>query len=154
MKKIILSLIILISVVSYSKAQDYENAIGVRLGLSNGITLKHFINPNDAVEAILTTRWGGFNLTGLFERHTTAFDTDGLYFYYGAGAHLGSFQNNVWFTDQTSHLILGIDGVLGLEYVFKEVPLNASLDWKPGFNLIGYTGFWADELALSIRYTF
>ncbi len=153
MKKYILLSILFLSFLNLSKAQDYENAIGFRAGLSNGITFKHFITTNDAAEGILSTRWGGFNLTGLFERHTTAFDTDGLYFFYGGGAHLGSF-NNSWFLDNSSHIVIGIDGILGLEYVLPDLPLNASLDWKPGFNLIGYTGFWGDELALSVRYTF
>ncbi len=153
MKKYVLIVILFLSVNSLVKAQDYENAVGLRFGLSNGVTLKHFISTSDAVEGILSTRWGGFNLTGLYERHTSAFDTDGLYFFYGAGAHIGSF-NNSWFADTDSHIVIGIDGIIGLEYVFTEVPLNLSLDWKPGFNLIGYTGFWGDELALSVRYMF
>jgi hypothetical protein len=84
---------------------------------------------------------------------STAFDTDGLYFYYGGDAHLGSF-NNSWFNDNASRLVIGVDGIPGLEFVFSEVPFNASLDWKPGFNLIGYTGFLGDELALSVLYIF
>ncbi len=153
MKKYIILLALLFSLNAYVKAQDYENAIGLRFGLSNGISFKHFIATNDAVEGILSTRYGGFNITGLFERHTSAFDTDGLYFFYGGGAHLGSF-NNEWFSDNSSHIVIGVDGIIGLEYVFTEVPLNVSLDWKPGFNLIGYTGFWGDELAFSVRYLF
>ncbi|MCB8998508.1 MAG: hypothetical protein H6540_00370 [Bacteroidales bacterium] len=154
MKKYILIPLLFLAIASSLKAQDYQNAVGLRFGLSNGVTFKHFITTNDAVEGILATRYGGFNLTGLFERHTTAFDTDGLYFYYGGGAHIGSFNNNAWFTDQSNHTIIGIDGILGLEYVIPDFPLNVSLDWKPGLNLIGYAGFWGDELALSVRYMF
>ena len=153
MKKYIFFTAFIFALISNSKAQDYQNAVGIRLGPSYGLTIKHFITTNDAVEGILTTRWGGFNLTGLFERHSKAFETDGLYFYYGGGAHIGSF-NNSWFNDNINHMVIGIDGILGVEYVFPDVPFNASIDWKPGFNLIGYSGFWADELALSIRYIF
>ena len=153
MKKFVVFILLSLSIYSVSKAQDYENAIGFRFGLSNGLTFKHFISSNDAVEGILSTRWGGFNITGLFERHLSAFDTDGLYFYYGGGGHIGSF-NNTWFNDNVSHIVIGVDGILGLEYVLPDYPFNFSLDWKPGFNLIGYTGFWGDELALSVRYTF
>ncbi len=134
-------------------AQDYENSAGIRLGLSNGISFKHFFTTGDAAEGILTTRWGGFNLTGLLERHKAPFKTDGLYFFYGAGAHFGSY-NNSWFSDSNNHTVIGIDGIAGLEYVLRDLPLNVSLDWKPGINLIGYTGFWADELALTARYIF
>jgi hypothetical protein len=139
-----------------TNAQDYVNSVGVRAGLSQGLTFKHFMTTNDAVEGLLATRWGGFNLTGLYERHTAPFDVDRLYFFYGAGAHLGVWNGDVtpWFDDNTSHVVIGIDGILGLEYVFSEVPFNVALDWKPGFNLIGYTGFWGDELALSLRFMF
>jgi hypothetical protein len=153
MKNYILIVFLLFSTNLISRAQDYQNAVGLRLGLSNGITLKHFVTTNDAAELILSTRWGGFNLTGLFERHKPAFETDGLYYYFGGGAHIGNF-NNSWFNDNANHTVIGIDGILGLEYIFKDIPLNASIDWKPGFNLIGYTGFWGDELALSVRYVF
>jgi len=154
MKNYLLIAVLVCSVSFISKAQDYENSVGVRFGLSNGVTFKHFFTTNDAIEGILSTRWGGFNLTGLFERHTSVFDTDGMYFFYGAGAHLGSYYNDRWFDDNSNHTIIGIDGIIGLEYVIPDFPLNIALDWKPGFNLIGYTGFWGDELALSVRYIF
>jgi hypothetical protein len=153
MKKFLLIISVIFSMTSGLQAQDYENAVGLRLGPSNGVSFKHFFTTNDAAEGILTARWGGFNLTGLVERHTSALKTDGLYFFYGAGAHFGSF-NNSWFNDTSNHLVIGIDGILGFEYVFSEIPVNVSLDWKPGINLIGYTGFWSDEIAFTARYTF
>ncbi len=139
-----------------AKAQDYQNAVGVRLGLSQGITYKHFLTITDAAEGLLTVRWGGFDITGLYERHLGAFDVEGLYFYYGGGAHLGIWNGDInpWFHDTRSHTVIGIDGVVGLEYVFSQIPFNAAVDWKPGINLIGYTGFWGDELALSFRFVF
>ena len=137
-------------------AQDYINSIGLRAGLSTGITFKHFLSSNDALEGILTTRWGGFNITGLYERHGRAFDTDNLYYYYGGGAHIGmmSGRNNGWLENTNTYAVIGIDGIIGLEYVFEEIPFNISLDWKPSFNLNGDDPFWPDEVALSFRYIF
>jgi hypothetical protein len=51
-------------------------------------------------------------------------------------------------------MIIGIDGILGLEYNFVEVPINLSIDWKPSFNIVNNHDFWADGGALSIRYIF
>lgn len=154
--KLVIAALFILMINSNLKAQDYVDAVGVRAGLSQGISYKHFISTTDALEGILALRWGGFNITGLFERHMDAFDVDGLYFYYGAGAHIGFWDGNTspWFDDNSSYTVIGIDGVVGLEYVFTEIPFNVGLDWKPGFNLIGYTGFWGDELALSFRYIF
>jgi hypothetical protein len=139
-----------------AKSQDYINSVGVRLGLSQGITFKHFVTRTDAAEGILAMRWEGFNITGLYEKHMNAFDVDELYFYYGGGVHLGVWNGNVnpWFNDRSSHTVIGIDGVIGLEYVFSQIPFNVGLDWKPALNLIGYAGFWGDELALSVRFMF
>jgi hypothetical protein len=137
-------------------SQDYINSIGVRAGLSQGITYKHFLSRTDAFEGLFGVRWGGFNITGLYERHMTAFDVDRLYFFYGAGAHIGFWEghNHPWFDDNNNYTVLGIDGIVGLEFVFNEIPFNVAVDWKPAFNLIGNLGFWGDELALSFRFMF
>jgi hypothetical protein len=155
-KSIIVFAMVLAGFATHLNAQDYLTSIGLRAGLSTGVTIKHFLNANDAVEGILATRWGGFNITGLYERHGRAFDTDNLYYYFGGGAHIGvwSGRNNPWFANTNTYTVIGIDGILGLEYVFTEIPFNISIDWKPGFNIIGYTGFWGDEMALSFRYIF
>lgn len=139
-----------------SNAQDYVNSVGLRGGLSYGVTGKHFLSTTDAIEGIFASRWGGFNITGLYERHAGAFDVDRLYFFYGGGAHIGFWDGttNPWFSDNQTYTVIGIDGIIGLEYVFSEIPFNVSLDYKPGFNIVGYTGFWGDEMALSFRFIF
>ena len=155
-KLLIIGIILLAGSIIHINAQDYRSSVGLRAGLSYGATLKHFVATSDALEGILTTRWGGFNITGLYERHNRAFDVDHLYFYYGGGAHLGVWGEgpNPWFKDNATHTVIGVDGIIGLEYVFTEIPFNISLDWKPGFNIIGHSGLWGDELALSFRYVF
>lgn len=138
------------------KAQDYQTGIGIRGGLYNGVTVKHFINANQAIEGILTSRWRGFNLTGLYEIDNTLTPAR-LHWYYGVGGHIGfwnGYKNHPWFKDDRSYTVIGIDGIIGLEYNIEEIPVNISLDWKPAFNLIGYQGFWGDTFALSIRYIF
>jgi hypothetical protein len=158
MKKLILAFSILISAVIMANAQDYNTGIGVRGGLSNGLTVKHFISNNTAIEGIVASRWNGFNITGLYEIHANAFNTPRLNWYYGFGGHIGfwdgGYRNHPWFNDTNNHSVIGIDGILGLEYNIDVIPFNISLDWKPGFNLIGYTGFWGDELAFSVRFIF
>jgi hypothetical protein len=155
MKKILVTLIAALFITVAAQAQDYKTGIGFRGGLSNGLTVKHFISGNTALEGLLSTRWGGFHLTGLYEIHAPAFSVNGLHWYYGVGGHLGSWQTNSknpWWNDDDSHTVIGIDGIVGIEYNIGAIPFNISLDYKPGFNLIGHTGFWGDEFALSIRY--
>jgi hypothetical protein len=156
MKRLILTFILIIFVVSFANAQDYRTGIGLRGGFSNGLTVKHFLTGKTAVEGILSTRWRGFDVTGLYEIHNQAFNTERLNWYFGFGGHVGFWNGDYanWGEPGISYIIVGIDGILGIEYNFKEVPINIGLDWKPAFNLIGYTGFWGDGGALSIRYIF
>ena len=157
MKKILFGLAIIIAATLSTTAQDYNTGIGVRGGLSNGLTVKHFISSNNAIEGILSTRWKGFNITGLYEIHAQAFNTPRLNWYYGFGGHIGfydGYDNHPWFDDDASYTVIGVDGIIGLEYNIEAIPFNISLDWKPGLNLIGYSGFWSDELALSVRFIF
>ena len=152
----ILSLLILMNATSVCMAQDYTTGIGLRGGLANGLTIKHFIGEQAALEGILTSRWQGFNITGLYEIHNIAFDTNRLNWYYGLGGHIGFWNgdNVKWVNDNRDYTVIGVDLILGIEYNFEEAPINISADWKPAFNIVGYSGFWGDGGGLSIRYIF
>lgn len=156
MRKIFLSLVLAFFIVAMSNAQDYKTGIGLRGGLSSGLTIKHFVSKKAAFEGLLSTRWRGVDITGLYEIHNQAFDVRRLNWYYGFGAHLGFWNgsNTYWGNQGSQYTILGIDGILGIEYNFEEIPINLGLDWKPAFNLVGFQGFWGDGGALSIRYIF
>lgn len=67
MKKIVSTIIIGIILYSFCYTQDYNTGIGLRAGYSNGLTIKHFIGERNAVEGIISSRWQGFNITGLYE---------------------------------------------------------------------------------------
>ena len=73
----------------------------------------------------------------------------------GAGAHVGFWNGkyNPWWDNERNYGVFGIDGQIGLEYTINEIPLNLAIDWKPAINIIGYSGFWGDEIGLSVRYT-
>jgi hypothetical protein len=136
------------------KAQDYIRSLGFRAGLSQGISYKQFYSTTDAIEGILSVRWRGFYVTGLWQRHAPAFDVRSLYWFYGGGAHAGFWDGsaNPWFDDDRA--VIGVDGIVGLEYVLDDIPINVAVDWKPAFNVIGYTGFWGDELGITVRFMF
>jgi hypothetical protein len=140
-------------------AQDYNTAIGVRVSIAMGLTVKHNFNENNAIEGTIASRWGGFLITGLYE-YTRPFNVEGLNWYYGIGAHFAHWDSKKsdfpewWNTGHNgAYTVIGGDGILGIEYTFDSFPMNVSLDWKPVFNFFGYSGLWADMVALSIRYT-
>lgn len=156
MKRILLTLALTVCIFSLTRAQDYNTGVGLRGGLASGLTVKHFLSYKSAFEGILDTRWRGFDITLLYEIHNQAFDVERLRWYFGAGGHLGFWDgdNVPWGDDDVNYLVIGVDGILGIEYSFSVIPINIGLDWKPAFNLVGYSGFWADGGAISIRFIF
>ena len=138
--------------------KNYNTALGLRLGPTAGISFKQFVAPRGAFEGILSTRWHGFMFTGLYEIHHQAFNHPGFNFYYGFGGHVGYWDvgryRHPWYDTDGKYTALGVDGILGLEYSFGQLPLNLSIDWKPMFNLVNYTGLWADDVGLSVRIYF
>lgn len=137
-------------------SQEYKTSMGVRAGLPAGISAKHFMNRSYGVEGIVATRWGGFVMTGLFEREYPIRDYPGLNWYWGAGAHLGVWDAgyNPRIRHEYSGAVPGIDGVIGIEYTSEELPLNLSFDLIPSTNLAGGAGWGGINGALSIRYVF
>ncbi|PAW95286.1 hypothetical protein CKK33_17980 [Mucilaginibacter sp. MD40] len=143
------------------QAQDYKTAVGLKFGgYENGPSIKYFMNEGTALEGIIGLRSHGVVFSGLYELHQPAFNTSGLKFYYGFGAHLGSVGSGVYkrfggddkiYND--SHLLLGADAVLGLEYKIAEAPIAISLDLNPRVELA--TGPFFDVApGLGIKYTF
>lgn len=144
-----------------ASAQDYNTAVGVKFGgYENGFSVKHFLQPTTAVEGILGFRNHGVVITGLYELHQQAFKVDKLKFYYGFGAHIGSAgkgyykrfgSDDEYYGD--NRLLLGADGVLGLEYKLPDAPIAFSLDLNPRVELA--TGPFFDLApGLGLKYTF
>ncbi len=159
MKKLSLVLFILCLSISSSSvlySQPYKTGIGARLGTFNGLSVKHFVQEGQAIEGILSTRWNGFIITGLYQFQQEFADVNNLDWFFGGGAHVGFWQSGSKYPQShgESTSILGLDLIVGVEYTFDEFPFSASLDWKPAFNVIGDTSWWGDGVALSIRYTF
>lgn len=149
MKKFVVVLLILSGFYVSVSAQMYTSSVGIRMGGENGLTLKHFINENTAIEGLASFRYiGSIHLTGLYEVHNLAFDIDGLFWYYGGGVHAGFGNPN------TNDFVAGIDGILGIEYTFRDFPFNVSLDFKPAFDVVGNFYPWVGGTALSVRYVF
>ena len=154
MKKSFLFLfaIILISA-SQLKAQDYKTALGIRLSsqgpaINNSVSFKHFMNPKLAVEALFTFDKRAA-IGGLLEIHNPM-STDGLQWFYGAGAYIG-FDSDKTHTDRA---LMGAQGIIGLDYKFANLPLNLTLDWKPELNIIDNINFEPAAVGFSIRFTF
>ena len=165
MKKVLMTLVVVAAFATMpAKAQDlssdYQTALGVKLwGDGGGISLKHFVGNNNALEGIGYFWRGGTRITGLYEFHNDIAGAPGLKWYVGPGVHVG-FYNRYYYNRnydnnlRTSGTYIGIDGVLGLNYKFNGAPINLSVDWQPSFEFGDNQGFVGSWGGLGIRYTF
>ena len=158
MKRLFLTAIAIFTGVLFINAQQIaDNAIGLRLGDSDGfgaeISYQRALGENNRLEANLGWRSGngfdGFKLTGLYQ---WVWQLDGNFNWYaGAGGGFGSysFDDNA-IDDETFFFVAGD---IGIEYNFN-IPLLLSLDLRPE---LGFGEFRDDvdfDIALGIRYQF
>ena len=158
MKKVLLAGIVTMFTLlanAQSMGSNYRTALGVKF-YPGAITIKHFLQPNKAIEGLAYFYSDGVRFTGLYEIHGDIAGAEGLKWYVGPGAHIG-FWSDAWKKenpDKNDGMILGIDGVVGLDYKIKGAPLNLSLDWQPSFTFVGYNYFEGGWGGLGIRFTF
>ena len=140
-------------------ARIYETSIGVRLGSPLSISAKHFLHDEGAAEVYVGFRnddpFSYIHISGAYQYHLPIKEVENLFYYFGAGAtyirckytpeyeipgeETGSFTSNY----------LGLQGYIGMDYAFENIPLNLSIDWIPTINLGDNKpktfsgGFWA-----------
>lgn len=138
---------------------SYNTAIGVRGLGTSGLTIKHFTGANKALEGIIGFYPNAFSATLLVERYAPAFDEPGLSWYYGIGGHIATqsdvIRNDGLYRRETSEVGFGVDGIFGIEYKIREVPIAMSLDFKPFFEVAtDGDAFIALDPGLGIKVTF
>lgn len=150
MKKVLAILLVCFAISTLISAQD--KAIGVRLGggsASGGeISFQMDMGSANRLEAdlgfISNNNYNGISLTGVYQ---WVWDLDalaeGFRWYAGVGAGLRTFNG----------MGLGLVGQLGIEYNFPTIPIQLSLDTRPGWYFGGVHGFDGGA-ALGVRYKF
>lgn len=163
MKKLLLFSVVLLGFAFTSNAQDIaNNALGLRLGDSNGvgaeISYQYALGSNNRLEVDLGWRDGknydGFKLAGLYQ---WVWNIDGGFNWYaGVGGGLGSFGYDDNNGNDYNDTFIFAAGDIGIEYNF-DIPLLISLDFRPeiGFGDETYDNNDLDfDIALGIRYQF
>ncbi|KJD33162.1 hypothetical protein PK35_08540 [Tamlana nanhaiensis] len=164
MKKLFLLSLTILGFAFTTSAQNIsENAIGLRLGGSDGlgpeVSYQRAITNNNRAEFDLGWRsardFDGFKLTGLYQ-WVWLLDGD-FNWYAGVGGGLASYDynNNAFGYDNDDTFVFAA-GNIGVEYSF-DFPLQLSLDFRPeiGFGEDYYDNNDVDfDVALGVRYQF
>ncbi len=149
MKKFIFALALGLSIISAVNSQTMGKAIGVRFGYGGEITYQQPLGNANRLELDLGLDRYGFGLNGVYQWVWDLSSlADGFNWYAGFGAGIGSYN---YYTG--SPLNVGILAQIGLEYNFN-IPLQLSLDYRPGFYFLN--GFYPtyDGICLAARYRF
>lgn len=159
MKKIILTLTVIVSMVGTLTAQENSKAIGLRLGGGFGgggeITYQQPLGSENRLEVDLGLNYVGFALNGIYQWTWDLSDLgDGFDWYAGVGGGIGSYNFDYVLNPTKNHVLsVGVLGQVGIDYKF-EIPLNISLDYRPGIYLLNGFNASVDGICISARYRF
>ncbi len=148
---------------------DYKNGIGLRLGGGYydiaSASFKTFVTPKGAIELNLgirpynytyaSTKWVNVSFSASYQHHFPIGKVEGLKWFIGGGATVyNTFSNN----KNYSGIGLGVFPTGGVDYKFKNIPLNVSADLRPTISLVEpysyYSSFYLGNGGISARYTF
>jgi len=153
-----------------SVAQDYNYAVGLRMGLISGGTYRHFFDDENSIQAIFSFQNSGLQITATRQYYQPILldITDQVFFFYGIGGHLGyskwGYEDIVSggeiYRQKELTIGVGLDGHIGIEYRFMQFPITLGLGYKPFYeinlssNSGAYFRSYLQDVALALQYTF
>ncbi len=168
MKKILL-LFYTILILTSAALSGQSKEIGLRAGYRSGIFYQVTSQAGNAglgYNALLSFNNNGLQLTGLRVIYATELSeiTPDLYLAWGYGGHLGfvniyrdRYPDDFYSYHQRQFSpVIGLDGWGAVEYRFRDIPLNISLNLKPYIELAipQYVRFMPVDLGISVSYVF
>ncbi|WP_282036491.1 hypothetical protein [Saccharicrinis aurantiacus] len=144
MKKLLFSILFLLTLLSTSQAQEvgirFHNFSGSQVAIDGVFSLGKFSRLHTDI-----TFGGGMGIDCLWD------------FWY---QNLGGEKGFMWYTGVGPTAFFGdafkfgAAGEVGIEYHFSSAPLAIGVDWRPYFQMIDTTTFNADSFGLNIRICF
>lgn len=162
----VISTIVFLLIFLTASGQNYDRDIGFRGLLPNGISYRKHQDMENALEAVLQFSNDGVRLFGLKEHFKPVLleYSDNITFVYGWGIHVGAVRTRNYSILQYKFLYskkkfspsLGLAGIGGFEYHFREFPLIAGVEIKPFFEYSTFRFFnvYLGEVSLTVKYRF
>jgi hypothetical protein len=147
-------------------AQYYTRDAGIRAGSFSTICYRTYSDEINYSEILLGLKRDALRATFLKEYMRPALQkfTPNICLVYGFGAHAGlSWMDHYHTLNRTYYLddyryspVFGIDGYLGLEYRFPELPFIIGIDYKPFFeySTVRFFGLYLFDSAFILKYKF
>lgn len=155
MKKILAVFFALAVFTALASAQP--RAVGFRAGGSVDLSYQHCFDSRDFLQADLGVNYlkysgGLLNVTYNF----IVGNVKQFNFFVGPGGHVGFYYKDGTPPPGSSEKIsatfaFGLTGQMGAEYMFKKIPLNLSVEWRPTWSIVGNV-FDPSSICLGVRY--
>ena len=165
MKRILIAAAFIL-IIAGARAQGYGQALGLRAAwITPGLEYRYYTGDKHSLRALLSFRDRGVQahaLTEFYQYDLFPF-SEQLVFFYGGGLHAGVetwnesvSEGNLHKTQSKSAFLAGLDGLIGVEYIFYEAPVTVGLEMKPFFDVFGRDGFDVRvfDFALTVKYLF
>ena len=142
-----LMILIMLAFVSGAASPERGKGIGIIVGEPTGLSAKMWTSSATAIDGGLAWSFGRnghlhFHADQLWHNFNFINNTQfALYFGAGAELNLGSLP------------AVGVRGVVGIDYFFRKIPLDAFFEIVPVFTLLPGTGF-AGGAGLGLRWFF
>jgi len=163
--KFFISVFLLTGALSAFSQAPYKNSIGGIVGFIEGGSYKTFISDNFAIQVDLGFRWShyaaGVEVNGNFMYEQAI--KNGFHWLAGGGLSTGPAFGGILFNPLTNTVPIGfkigMNGIGGAEYKFKNIPLTLQADIRPGASFYIFNGgfnayFDYNFVNASARYTF
>lgn len=167
--RIFLTLVFILTV-SCLAAQDYQKLVGLRSGSMQGAELKMFIGEDEALHGVIGFNRSGVKMMCFKEKHQPFMWklNNRIFAYWGYGSHIGYFRYDYYDrflvlvpdpvpAHRMKHYpVIGLDGIMGIEYRFLKYPFVVAMECNPNFDLFGpdFFNFHFGDGAVSFRYIF
>ena len=170
MKKL-LFVLIGISLTLIAIAQNnttYKSAIGIGADYGNdytfvkGPSVKFFYNKTNAIESQLLFGIKTAVLGAEYQHYIDIKEIPNLKCYTGIGPYWMYRKTIVYYYDNLFNLKYKeinlsdfiFRPIVGLDYKFKSLPVNLSIDWRPLFKITNSTDYTIARYGFSLRYAF
>lgn len=153
----------------FKRSYGYKTGLGHKQGPNEiGLTAKHFITNNTAIEVIFGSHLNGVAIEALYVLNKTPRLKKTLFAWeFGAGVRSGfyryTYYKNPNYPNHDVHKLLyfnkrskmqGVVGLLGIEYQFSQ-HFTLGMEIMPYYNFnLGYFDLMSNFRLLSLRYVF
>lgn len=136
-------LIAVFSVLAFCSAGAQNQNLGLRLGYGAEASYQQYLGKNRLEFDLGLDLDKRIGLVGMYQWVNPL--GGNFKWYLGLGAGVGILDKD---------FALSAVGDLGIEYKFPKAPIQLSLDYRPGLNIVPKVGFWGSSVGLGIRYCF